>query len=291
MDVLDRVNSMLDNQTVTTVVSLLLALYAALVAPALPNSVILLFDTIPGKVLLLFLIGFVASRNIQVALMIAVAFVITLHIINKRVTEQYINFLTRENFISTSNKDTEEAEDVSEESGGLSPGLIKLLGVGKRTSGFTDAIKAGIERFEEDGGSDKFAEGLGCKGLKKDACEHGANKCFWNTDKCSPLKENFIDLAGREEVSPEDAALNEDADKEVNEEGELNVDEEGESNVGEESTIEGMKVDVDEEVDIEQFDNFSENFYSSMEQWKRDGVKPAYNLSGNPNKLHAPVNY
>jgi hypothetical protein len=290
MDVLDRVNSMLDSQTVTTVVSLLLALYAALVAPALPNSVILLFDTIPGKVLLLFLIGFTASRNIQVALMIAVAFVITLHIINKRVTEQYINFLTRENFISTSNKDTEEAdEDVSEETGALSPGLAKLIGRATgnvRTSGFTDAIKAGIERFVDDK-QDTSAEGLGCKALKEDACEHGANKCFWNTDKCSPLKENFIDLPGlvqeAQGVSPEDAALNE--------EGGLNLDEEGELDPDEESTIEGMKVDVDEEVDIEQYDNFSENFYSSMEQWKRDGVKPAYNLSGNPNKLHAPVNY
>ena len=41
-----------------------------------------------------------ASRNIQVALMIAVAFVVTLHVANQRTTEQYINFMARERFYS-----------------------------------------------------------------------------------------------------------------------------------------------------------------------------------------------
>merc|ERR1711991_39522 len=51
-----------------------------------------------GKVIFLFLIGFMASRNVQVALMIAVAYVVTLHIANKRATEEYINFLRNEQF-------------------------------------------------------------------------------------------------------------------------------------------------------------------------------------------------
>ena len=49
MKVLDSVNNLLNNQTVVNVLTLVLALYAALAAPALPNSVILFFDTLVGK--------------------------------------------------------------------------------------------------------------------------------------------------------------------------------------------------------------------------------------------------
>ena len=127
MNVLDNVNNLLDNQTVVNVITLFLALYAALAAPALPNEIILFFDTLVGKLLLLFLIGYTASQNIQVSLMIAVAFVVTLHVINKRQTEEYINFLRRENFISLV-QDTEEADPVKLES-------------------FEGAVNKGVERF------------------------------------------------------------------------------------------------------------------------------------------------
>uniref|UniRef100_A0A6C0IYE2 Uncharacterized protein n=1 Tax=viral metagenome TaxID=1070528 RepID=A0A6C0IYE2_9ZZZZ len=76
---LDR---LFDNKSFTTVVSLLLALYAGLAAPALPNNVILFFDTLVGKVLMVFLIGYVASKNAQMAIMLAVAFVVTLNLAN-----------------------------------------------------------------------------------------------------------------------------------------------------------------------------------------------------------------
>ena len=92
MDTLGKMNSLLDNETFSTVTSLVIALYAGMAAPALPNSVILFFDTLLGKLLFLFLIGFMASRNIRIALMIAVAFVVTLHVVNQRTTEQYFNF-------------------------------------------------------------------------------------------------------------------------------------------------------------------------------------------------------
>ena len=93
-----RLDSVLENKTTSLVISLVLCLYAGLAAPALPNSVIKFFDTMLGKVIFLFLIGFMASRNVQVALMIAVAYVVTLHIANKRATEEYINFLRNEQF-------------------------------------------------------------------------------------------------------------------------------------------------------------------------------------------------
>ena len=92
--VVGNINSSLDkafnNKTFTTVVSLLLALYAGAAAPALPNSVILFFDTLIGKVLMVFLIAYVSSKNTQMAIMLAISFIITLNLAN--------NFKLLENF-------------------------------------------------------------------------------------------------------------------------------------------------------------------------------------------------
>jgi len=68
-----------NNKQYSVILSVLIILYSALAAPALPNSVILFFDTWYGKLLFLFLIGFVASHNIQVALVIAVLFFVILN--------------------------------------------------------------------------------------------------------------------------------------------------------------------------------------------------------------------
>ena len=92
MDTLQKINSLLDNDKFATVTSLVIALYAGMAAPALPDSVVLFFDTVVGKLLFLFLIGYVASRNLRVALMVAVAFVVTLHVVNQRTTERYFNY-------------------------------------------------------------------------------------------------------------------------------------------------------------------------------------------------------
>lgn len=92
MDSLQKINSLLDNDNFATVTSLVIALYAGMAAPALPDNVVLFFDTVVGKLLFLFLIGFVASRNLRVALMVSVAFVVTLHVVNQRTTERYFNY-------------------------------------------------------------------------------------------------------------------------------------------------------------------------------------------------------
>lgn len=90
-----QVDKLLKMKNVKLVVVLCIALYAGAIAPALPNVVIEFFDTIPGKLLFLFVIGYMASRDVQIALMIAVAFLLTLHIFNKRVGETYRNVYER----------------------------------------------------------------------------------------------------------------------------------------------------------------------------------------------------
>ena len=101
-------NRLLKHKHLNLVVVLLLALYAGMAAPALPNVVVKAVDTTVGKLIFLFLIAFVASRNIQVALMVAVAFVVTLHIANRRTAESYINSLER--FKAEANATQEEPE-------------------------------------------------------------------------------------------------------------------------------------------------------------------------------------
>jgi len=88
-------NRLLKNKNVSLVLSLLIAMYAGLAAPALPNAIVRAADSTLGKLFFLFLIAYAASRNIQVALMVAVAFVLTLHIANQRATEFYINRVER----------------------------------------------------------------------------------------------------------------------------------------------------------------------------------------------------
>jgi hypothetical protein len=90
---LNNLKKLLDNKIVITIITMVLTLYASLVAPRLPNSVIQFFDTILGKLIFLFLIAFFSSKNIQISIMIALAYTITLHITNKRSTDEYINFI------------------------------------------------------------------------------------------------------------------------------------------------------------------------------------------------------
>ena len=87
--VLSNVIKFLKNKNSKLVISLLIALYAGGIAPMLPNNVILFFDTVIGKLLFVFLIAYVASRDVQVAVMLALAFVVTLTVINQRRTEQF----------------------------------------------------------------------------------------------------------------------------------------------------------------------------------------------------------
>jgi len=106
---LDSLNALFENKHVATVISLLLALYAGGVAPKLPDSVVLFFDSIVGKLLFTFLIAYVASRNLQIAIMMSVAFVVTLTIANnRRIVEGYNNV---EKFYEDDEEDEEDEED------------------------------------------------------------------------------------------------------------------------------------------------------------------------------------
>ncbi len=85
-----------ENKIFVAGLGVFLAVYAGWLAPALPNSVIGFFDTAVGKLLFIFLIAFVASRNVpnsfQVALIVSVGFLITLSVLNNmQMKEAFVN--------------------------------------------------------------------------------------------------------------------------------------------------------------------------------------------------------
>ena len=93
-------------------------LYSGFLAPKLPNSVIYFFDTTFGKLLFIFLIAFVASRNVPnsftVALVVSVAFLLTLTVLQKTKVREAFR-ITMEHFENEEDaKKKEEEEDAVE---------------------------------------------------------------------------------------------------------------------------------------------------------------------------------
>ena len=71
-------DKILKNQYITTGISVVLVLYAALLGPNLPESVQKLFTNTIFRILVLFMVVVTANKEPKVAIMIAVAFVLTL---------------------------------------------------------------------------------------------------------------------------------------------------------------------------------------------------------------------
>lgn len=76
-------NRALDNPYISTAIKVFLGLYAAFAAPQLPKSLANLMDHTLVRIAFAFVIVFMATRDPSIALMIAVAFIITLQTANK----------------------------------------------------------------------------------------------------------------------------------------------------------------------------------------------------------------
>ena len=87
-------------------------LYSGFLAPKLPNSVIYFFDTTIGKLLFIFLIAFVASRNVPnsftVALVVSIAFLLTLTALERTKVREAFR-MTMEHF--ENHEDAKKKED------------------------------------------------------------------------------------------------------------------------------------------------------------------------------------
>jgi hypothetical protein len=107
------------NKTVTsvlgTVLALFLILYASLAAPKLPKSVADIFDNMWIKLTFMFIIAYVSTKDMMVALMASVALLVTLqaisaHRTSKAVVSQ-VKTKVEEAFANNEHKDHEDSED------------------------------------------------------------------------------------------------------------------------------------------------------------------------------------
>ena len=73
----------LSNVYINTGIKIFLGLYAALAAPQLPKSLVNLMDNMFIRILFAFLIVYMSSKDLGIALMIAIVFIVTLQTANK----------------------------------------------------------------------------------------------------------------------------------------------------------------------------------------------------------------
>ena len=77
-----------DNEYVTAALTIFLIVYASYAAPKLPPYILKLFDNPLFKLLIFFLIVYTAKKNPTVAIIAAVAFMVTIHALNKLKLDQ-----------------------------------------------------------------------------------------------------------------------------------------------------------------------------------------------------------
>ena len=71
-------SEVLDNKYITTSITVILGLYAALLGPNLPLFMHELFNNVIFRIFVLFLVVVSGNKNPKIAIMISVAFVLTL---------------------------------------------------------------------------------------------------------------------------------------------------------------------------------------------------------------------
>ena len=76
-------NRALDNIYISTAIKVFIGLYAGFAAPKLPPTLVNLMDNILVRIMVAFVIVLTATRDPSIAILIAVAFIITLQTANK----------------------------------------------------------------------------------------------------------------------------------------------------------------------------------------------------------------
>jgi hypothetical protein len=91
-----NVTKVLNNPYVSAALTLFVILYASLARPQLPEALLMLFDNVFFRLLMLFLIAFMAVHNTQVALIVSVAFLITMNLLSEqRLAEGFVARIRR----------------------------------------------------------------------------------------------------------------------------------------------------------------------------------------------------
>jgi hypothetical protein len=75
--------SFLDNQYVSGILMLIIVLYASLAAPQLPPNIAKIFDYNLTRLVISFLILYVSIKSVPIALILAIAFIISIQTLNR----------------------------------------------------------------------------------------------------------------------------------------------------------------------------------------------------------------
>lgn len=83
----------MQNPYVSATLVLFLILYSALARPDLPDFIMNLFNNAIFRLLILFLIAYFAAKNVQVAILVAIGFTITMNLLSERkMAENFVAF-------------------------------------------------------------------------------------------------------------------------------------------------------------------------------------------------------
>jgi len=90
----ESIQEVLNNSYVSTVIVMFITLYAGLAAPKLPRYWTNLFDSQLFKLFVLFVIGYMATKNYSIAIISALAFLITMNTMQKhKINDQIVSIL------------------------------------------------------------------------------------------------------------------------------------------------------------------------------------------------------
>ena len=91
------------NDYVSSVISLFVILYASLARPQLPECIAVLFDSAVFRVLFLTMLVYMSNQNLQISIMLALAFTITMNLLNEqKIAEGFIDGI-KENMLYENN--------------------------------------------------------------------------------------------------------------------------------------------------------------------------------------------
>lgn len=113
-------NRALNNNYVKAGAALFLVLYSSLARPQLPQFVMDLFDNSIFRLAVLTLVVFMGNGNIQIALLTAVAFTITMSMLNEqKIAEGFVHGIKEgmitENFDDDTDVSDSELDDIDDE--------------------------------------------------------------------------------------------------------------------------------------------------------------------------------
>ena len=92
-NLMENMSGFMQNPYVSATLVLFLILYSSLARPDLPDFIMNLFNNAIFRMLILFLIAYIAANNVQVAILVAIGFTVTMMLLSERkMAENFVAF-------------------------------------------------------------------------------------------------------------------------------------------------------------------------------------------------------